>query len=136
LGAILVPVCRILYRFLASLARLAVRSGRSKDLEIIVLRHQLAVLNRTTQRRQVTDEDRSLLAAIAQALPRPQRQGWLLTPDTLLRWHRRCVARHWTQPTRTRGRPSTAPELRRLIIEMATDNPTWGVGAGNADVAV
>jgi hypothetical protein len=67
-----------LYRFLASLARLAVRSGRSEDLEIIVLRHQLAVLNRTTtHRHQVTDVDRSLPAAIAQALPRPQRQGWL-----------------------------------------------------------
>ena len=73
---------RILYRFLASLARLTVRSGRSKDLEIIVLRHQLAVLRRQVDRPEITDADRSLLAALAAALPRPSRAGWLVTPDT------------------------------------------------------
>ena len=56
----------------------------------------------------------------------PQRAGWLVTPETLLRWHRRRIARHWTQPCRTPGRPCTPVELRRLIIEMATNNPTWG----------
>ena len=117
---------RILYRFLASMARLAVRSGRSKDLEIIVLRHQLAVLGRRDARPVITDDDRSLLGAIAQAVPPPRRTGWLVTPDTLLRWHRRRVARHWTQPHRPPGRPSTAVALRRLVIEMATNNPTWG----------
>ena len=74
----------------------------------------------------MTDEDRSLLAAIAQALPRPRRSGWLVTPDTLLRWHRRRIARHWTQPARSPGRPPTATEIRRRIIAMASDNPTWG----------
>jgi len=117
---------RILYRFLASLTRLAVRSGRSKDLEIIVLRHQLAVLSRRDTRPLITDDDRSLLGVIAQALPRPQRTGWLVTPEALLRWHRRRVARHWTQPHRPPGRPSTARSLRRLVIEMAANNPTWG----------
>ena len=117
---------RILYRFLASMARLAVRSGRSKDLEIIVLRHQLAVLGRRDARPVITDDDRSLLGAIAQALPPPRRTGRLVTPDTLLGWHRRRVARHWTQPHRPPGRPSTAVALRRLVIEMATNNPTWG----------
>ena len=120
---------RILYRFLASMARLAVRSGRSKDLEIIVLRHQLAVLGRRNARPVITDDDRSLLSAIAQALPRPRRTGWLVTPDTLLRWHRRRVAKHWTQPHRPPGRPATAIALRRLVIEMATNNPTWGYRA-------
>ena len=62
-------MCRILYRFLALLARLAVRSGRSKDLEIIVLRHQLGVLRRQVDRPDLTDDDRSLLGAIAAALP-------------------------------------------------------------------
>ena len=76
---------RILYCFLASMARLAVRSGRSKDLELIVLRHQLAVLARRDARPVITDDDRSLLGAIAQALPRCLRTGWLVTPDTLLR---------------------------------------------------
>ena len=119
-------MCRILYRLLVSLARLAVRSGRSKDLEIIVLRHQLTVLHRLNNRPALADEDRALLGAIAAALSRPQRAGWLVTPETLLRWHRRRIARHWTRPRRAPGRPRTSVELRRLIIEMATSNPTWG----------
>ena len=118
------PMCRVLYRLVVSLQRLAVRLGRSKDLEIIVLRHQLTVLHRQNSRPALADEDRTLLGAVAAALPR--RAGWLVTPETLLRWHRRRIARHWTQPSRPPGRPSTAAWLRRLIIEMATDNPTWG----------
>ena len=118
-------MCRVLYRFLASLARLAVRSGRSKDLKIIVLRHQLTVLHRQNNRPALADEDRALLGAIAAALPRPQRAGWFVTPETLLRWHRRRFARHWTQPCRAPGRPCTSASLRRLIIDMATNNPTW-----------
>ena len=117
---------RILYRFLALLARLAVRSGCSKDLEIMVLRHQLTVLQRQNSQPQLNDHDRTVLGAIAAALPRWLRAGWVVTPDTLLRWHRRRIARHWTQPDRPPGRPSTATEVRRLIINMATDNPTWG----------
>ena len=91
---------QILYQLIAALARLAVRSGRSKDLEIIVLRHRLQVLRRQTGRPVLTNDDRTLLAAIATALPRPRRNGWIVTPDTLLRWHRRRVTRHWTQPDR------------------------------------
>ncbi len=88
---------RILYLFLASMARLAVRSGRPNDLEIIVLRHQPSVLRRQIDRPELCDDNRSLLGSTAAALPRPLRSGWLVTPDTLLRWHRRHVARHWTQ---------------------------------------
>ena len=117
---------RISYRFLASLARLTVRSSRSKDLEIIVLRHQLAVLRRQVDRPELTDVDRSLLGAIAAALARPSRTGWLVTPDTLLRWHRRRIVGHWTQPQRPPGRPSTSAELRRLTLRLAAENPTWG----------
>ena len=117
---------RILYRFLVALVRLAVRSRRSKDLEIIVLRHQLAVLRRQVDRPELTDADRSLLAAIAAALARPSRAGWLVTPDTLLRWHRRRIVGHWTQPQRPPGRPSTAAEIRRLALRLAAENPTWG----------
>ena len=65
------------------------RSGRSKDLEIIVLRHQLTVLGRHHNRPALTDKDRTLLGAIAAAVPRPHRPGWIVTPDALLRWHRR-----------------------------------------------
>ena len=92
-------VFRILYRLLAALARLTVRSGRSKDLEIIVLRHQLMVLRRQIDRPELNDDDRSLLGAIAAALPRRLRDGWIVTPETLLRWHRKRIARHWTQPS-------------------------------------
>ena len=80
----------------------------------------------THNRPQLADEDRALLGAVAAALPRPQRAGWLVTPETLLRWHRRRISRHWTQPCRAPGRPSTAASFRRLIIDMANDNPTWG----------
>ena len=90
------PMSRILYRLLVSLARLAMYSGRSKDLEIIVLRHQLTVLHRQNSRSALADEDRTLLGAIAATLSRRQRAGWLVTPETLLRWHRRGIACHWT----------------------------------------
>ena len=77
-------------------------------------------------RPELTDADRSLLGAIAAALARPRRAGWLVTPDTLLRWHRRRVVGHWTQPQRPPGRPSTSAELRRLALRLAAENPTWG----------
>ena len=117
-------VCRILCRFIAARARLAVRSGRSKDLELIVLRHQLAVLRRQIDRPEIND--RTLLGAIAAAPPRPRRVGWIVTPDTLLRWHRRRIAPHWTQPTRRPGRPSTSREIRALVLRLPAENPTWG----------
>ena len=119
-------MCRVLYRLLVSLTRLAVRWGRSKDLEIIVLRHQFTVLRRQNNRPARADEDRALLGAVAVALPRSQRAGWLVTPETLLRWYRRRISRHWTQPSRTPGRSATDASLRRLIVAMANDNPTWG----------
>ncbi len=106
------PVSPILYLFLSSLARLVVRSGRSKDLEIIVLRQQLTVLRRRIDRPPVTDDDPSLIDAIAAALPRRLRHGWIVTPETLLRWHRERLARHWThEPRRRRGRPPTEAQL-------------------------
>ena len=117
---------RILYRLIAALARLAVRSGRSKDLEIIVLRHQLVVLRRQTTTPILRDDDRTLLGVIAAALPRPKRCSWIVTPETLLRWHRRRITRLWTQPTRGAGRPSTATEIRHLILRLAAENPIWG----------
>ena len=121
-------MCHILYRFLALLARLAARSGRSKDLEIIVLRHQFGVLHRRNNRPQLADEDRALLGAVVAALPRPQRAGWLVTPETLLRWHRRRIARHWTQPTQRLsgthkpvGRRVRAHDGRRLVAGRSGD---------------
>lgn len=118
---------RVLYLLLTNLARLAVRSGRSKDLELIVLRHQNTVLRRQVGRPALDEEDRTLLGAIAAALPKALRQGWVVTPETLLRWHRKRIARHWTQPpTRRAGRPPISAELRQLIVRLAQENPTWG----------
>ena len=117
---------RCLYRLIIGLIGLTVRAGRSKDLEITVLRHQLAILRRQNPKPAIEDDDRTLLGVIAQALPRRLREGWIVTPDTLLRWHRRRVARHWTYPARRNGRPPTAAVIRRLVAEIAAANPTWG----------
>jgi hypothetical protein len=70
--------------------------------------------------------DRAVLSALSGLLSRQHRHNRFVTPGTLLRWHRDLVRRHWTQPHRPPGRPSTAPELRRLILRMAAENPTWG----------
>ena len=126
---------RTLYRLVVGLIGLAVRTGRSKDLEIIVLRHQLAVLRRQVARPALNDDDRTLLGAVARALPRRLRAGWLVTPDTLLRWHRRRVARHWTHPPRRCGRPPTGDAIRRLVVDMAAENPTWGYRRIQGDLA-
>ena len=90
-----------------------------------MLRHQLTVLHRLNNRPAIAEEDRALLGAVAAALLRSQRAGWLVTPETLLRWHRQRIARHWTRPRRTPVRPRASVELRRLIIEMATSNPIY-----------
>jgi putative transposase len=117
---------RVLYRLLVGLAQLAARTGRAKDLEIVVLRHQVAVLKRTVTPK-LTDTDRSLIAAIGRLLPRSHRDGWIVTPDTALRWHRRVISRRWTHPhRRTGGRPPASAEIRELVIQMTTENPTWG----------
>nr|WP_205745642.1 DDE-type integrase/transposase/recombinase [Egibacter rhizosphaerae] len=86
----------------------------------------MAVLRRQLGRPELTERDRGLMGAIATALPRPRRQGWLVTPDTLLRWHRRRIARHGGHPRRRPGRPSTAAQARSLAMRMARENPTWG----------
>jgi transposase len=103
------------------------RSEREKEVEILLLRHQLRVLERQVDRPQLTMADRALLAAFGRALPR---QAWkrslFVTPATLLRWHRELVARHWTYPHRRRGRPPTAAEIRELAVRLARENPGWG----------
>jgi putative transposase len=101
------------------------RSDRSKDVEILVLRHQLAVLRRQTPRPRFDRTDRALLAACARVLDRDRWSMFLVKPDTILRWHRRLVANHWTSPHRY-GRPPAPAEIRRLVVRMAGENPTWG----------
>src|SRR5438874_8902398 len=89
------------------------RSDDFKELEIVVLRHELSVLRRQTRRPQLTTSDRVLLAAASRLLLRSRWRS-LVTPTTLLRWHRRLVARRWTYGGRC-GRPSVGDEIRRLV---------------------
>jgi putative transposase len=95
------------FRCVLQLVLLRPRSTEFKELEIVVLRHQLAVLRRQADRAQLTTTDRVLLAAASRLLPRSRWRSFLVTPTTLLRWHRRLVARRWTYGGRN-GRPVRA----------------------------
>lgn len=114
-----------LARLVVDLLVLRGRSDRSKDAEILVLRHQLAVLQRQISRPRFEPDDRVILTALARVLGRDRWSIFMVRPDTLVGWHRRLVANHWTYPHRP-GRPSTVTETRRLIIRCARENPTWG----------
>jgi putative transposase len=105
---------------------LLVRSDTAKEIEILVLRHQLAVLQRGAARPRMSWADRALIAALAQLLPKRRRLGLLVTPATILRWHRRLVSRRWTTQPAPRGRPAIPAGLRALAVRLATENPTWG----------
>ena len=105
---------------------LLVRSDTTKEIEILVLRHQLAVLQRGAARPRMSWADRALVAALAQLLPKRRRLGLLVTPATILRWHRRLVSRRWTTQPAPRGRPAIPAGLRALAVRLATENPTWG----------
>jgi transposase InsO family protein len=113
-------------RRLLELLVLRMRSERAKEIEILVLRHQLQVLERQVGRPQLRAVDRVLLAALSRALPRSAWSAFFVTPATLLRWHRELVARRWTYPHRRPGRPSTAVEVRELVVRLARKNPGWG----------
>jgi putative transposase len=108
------------------LLALAARGDAVKDLEILVLRHQLTVLYRQVPRPKLQPADRALLAAVSRVLPRPRWSCFFVQPETLLRWHRRLVAGAWTYPHRQTGRPPLDQEVQRLIVRLARENPCWG----------
>jgi transposase InsO family protein len=123
----------LVYLVVRALARLLVSAGQpgradgSKDLEILVLRHQLRVLQRTSGRPRLRTIDRVLLAAASRVLSRDRWVAFLVTPATLLRWHRELVRRKWTYRRSGRpGRPPIDPEVRALILRLARENPRWG----------
>src|SRR6266568_3678725 len=104
----------------------SLRSEHAKDVEIAVLRHQLSVLRRQVKRAEFRPADRAVLAVLARALPRAQWSTFLVTPGTILRWHRRLVTRKWTQPSPRGGRPPLAEHVVALILRLARENPRWG----------
>src|SRR5215216_830338 len=126
---LLVVVLSFTYWALRRLLELLVlfgRSERAKEVEILVLRHELQVLRRQVARPRLRSADRALLAALSQVLPRARRQSFLVQPATLLRWHRELVRRRWTDPHRRPGRPPLAAEARQLVLRLAAENPSWG----------
>jgi hypothetical protein len=104
------------------------RSDNDKNTEILVLRHQIAILQRQVSSPRLSWADRAILAALTRRLSTAHRRrvSLIVTPRTLLRWHAELVKRRWTYPRRAPGRPRTGPAIRRLVLEMARDNPTWG----------
>jgi putative transposase len=105
---------------------LLARGDAAKDLEILVLRHQLTVLRRQSSRPGFEPADRALLAVISRALPQARWSCFFVKPETLLRWHRRLVARAWTYPHHQTGRPPLDQDVQQLIIRLARENPRWG----------
>jgi putative transposase len=102
------------------------RSTSAKDVELLVLRHQLAVLRRQQPRPPVRPADRAFLAALTRILPSPGRRGLIVTPQTLVRWHRELVRRSWAQPQGRSGRPPVERGVRELVLRLARENPRWG----------
>ena len=121
-------VLSFLYLAFRALLGALVRSRRGlhvKDIELLVLRHELELLRRQVARPKLRP-DRALLAAAACHLPGPARSARLVTPRTLLRWHRALVRRKWRQPSGRRGRPELPAEVRELVLRLARENPCWG----------
>jgi hypothetical protein len=116
-----VVVCRLL-----ELLVLLGRRDRAKELEILVLRHELSILRCQVRRPRFETRNRILMTAFSRMLPRHSWAAFSVRPETLLAWHRRLVARRWTYPHRRQGRPPINREVRELILRLARENSSWG----------
>ena len=118
----------ILYLILRGLLRLVpvAEGGRDREVEILVLRHQVKVLSRKAGRPKLRRVDRVFLSAAARMLPRERRSSFLVRPATLLRWHRELVRRKWIFRRTHVGRPPISQQMRELILRLARENPRWG----------
>jgi putative transposase len=117
---------------------LLARSDRAKDAEILLLRHQVTVLQRQVRAPRLSWADPAILSALARLLPCGHRRHLrlIVSPRTVLRWHADLVRRRWAYPRRNPGRPRTAQALRALVLEMARDNPAWGAALGRSRLDV
>jgi putative transposase len=115
----------LIFSRLLSWLTLLPRTPSSKDVELLVLRHEVAVLRRINPKPRLDWADRALFAALIRRLPAALREHRLVTPATVLRWHRRLVTKKWTYPNRS-GRPPLDPTIAALIERMARENQTWG----------
>src|SRR3954454_3053742 len=123
----------MLFRFLYLLVRRTLdlvvhrrRDDLAKDVELLVLRHQLEVLHRQVGRPKLEPADRALLALLSRLLPRQRWAVFFVTPRTLLRWHAELVRRHWTYPRTGSGRPPVPDDAGALVKRLARENPRWG----------
>ena len=114
-----------LFRLLLELAVLRCRSEAANEVELLVLRHELAVLRRQVVRPNCRPADRMFLAALARILPRERWGSLFVRPETIRRWHRSLLAGRWTYPHRRPGRPATGAGVRALIVRPARENPGW-----------
>jgi putative transposase len=120
-----VSLVYLVVRRVLQLAALRFRSSEFKELEIVVLRHELSVLRRQVGRPELKAADRVFLAAASRLLPRASWRSFVVTPTTLLCWHRRLVAKRWTYQRRA-GRPAIGGEIQELVLRLARENPRWG----------
>lgn len=121
-----VSLLYLLFRRVLAVAAMRFRSDEFKELEIVVLRHELGVLRRQVARPRVDERDRVFLAAASRLLGKPSRSSFFVQPETLLGWHRCLVRKRWTYAGRPPGRPCVSPELRELVVRLARENPRWG----------
>ena len=122
----LVSSLYLLVRRLLELIVLFARADSGKELELLVLRHELSILRRQVGQPRFEAHDRLLLAALSRMLPRRCWKVFIVRPETLLRWHRGLVAHRWTYPHRRPGRPAIGREVRELVRRLARENPSWG----------
>jgi transposase len=122
---LVVSLLYLLFRRVLAVASLRLRSREFKELEIVVLRHELAVLRRQISRPRLDERDRVFLAAAGQLMGRKSR-SFFVRPDTLLGWHRHLVRKRWTYAGRRPGRPAVSEESRALVLRLARENPRWG----------